>query len=444
MSPSLVAARALMRGRDRATAVLAVLAFALPHAVLLAVIGGVGAFLSRSRVPTHTLMGEPLYVFLALFAAVLLVVPALSMGAAAARLGLSRRARDLAVLRLIGLAPAATKAASVLETTMRAVSGVVVGSLLYAVTLPLWGLVTFQRTPLGIAEMWVGPWVLLASALVMVLLGAASAWMSLRRVAITPLGVARRSEAQKVSPVGVVATVLLVLVWIGPAQALMGFGPAAAMGVLMGFLAVVFALTNVVGTWCIGVLGRIMVRAARSPRMLLAGRRVMDDPRSVWRSFGSVAMVGFVVGVLHPVFQAMGNSGGSGSGTGDDAVMMGDISTGMLLTLGITFVLAAMSTAVNQSIRVIDGIGETSALVSMGAPTRFLDSTRRTEVAVPALAVTMGSLGLGLLFISPVLASQGALGAVVGVVVFGIVGTVVVLAGSESARPLGRRLLAAA
>jgi len=444
MNPVFVATRTLMRSRDRATGVLTVLAFALPHAVLLGVIGGVGAFLGRSRDPSNALMGESFYVFLALFAAVLLIVPTLSMGAAAARLGLSRRARDMAVLRLIGLAPAATKGASVLETMMHAVSGVVLGSLVYAATLPLWRLVTFQRVPLAVAEMWVGPWVLAAAAVVMVLLGAASAWMSLRHVAVTPLGVARRSEAQRVSPVGAVATVLLVLVWIGPAQALMGLGPAVAMGMLMGFLAVVFALTNLVGTWSIGVLGGVMVRAARSPRMLLAGRRVMDDPRSVWRSFGAVAMVGFVVGVLHPVFQVMATGGGNGSGGGDDAVMMADISTGMLLTLGITFVLAAISTAVNQSIRVIDGIAETSALVSMGAPTRFLDSARRTEVGVPALTVTAGSLGLGLLFISPVLAGQGALEAILGVVAFGVVGLVVVLAGSEAARPLRRRLLATA
>ena len=44
MRATLRAAAVLMRGRDRATTVLTVLAFALPHALLLAVVGGVGTF----------------------------------------------------------------------------------------------------------------------------------------------------------------------------------------------------------------------------------------------------------------------------------------------------------------------------------------------------------------------------------------------------------------
>ncbi|TWS21713.1 ABC transporter permease, partial [Tsukamurella conjunctivitidis] len=194
--------------RDRATSVLTVLAFALPHAVLLAVVGGVGAFVSRLHAPSNELMATPFHLLLALFAAILLVVPALSMGAAAARLGLSRRARDLAVLRLLGLPPRSTKAASVLETTMNAIVGVVLGSVLYVVTLPVWHLVTFQRAPMGVHEMWMGPWLLLGLGALMVALGAVSAWLSLRRVAVTPLGVARRSEAHRVSPVGAVVTVV--------------------------------------------------------------------------------------------------------------------------------------------------------------------------------------------------------------------------------------------
>ena len=34
--------------------------------------------------------------------------------------------------------------------------GVVVGSILYAVTLPAWGALSFQGRPMGVGEMWVG------------------------------------------------------------------------------------------------------------------------------------------------------------------------------------------------------------------------------------------------------------------------------------------------
>ena len=138
------AAGALLRSRDRATSVRTVAAFALPHAFLLAVTGGVMAFRARAVAATSATADDPssldgmasFYVMLSYFAATLLVVPIISMGAAAARLGMSRRERDLAVLRLVGLAPGKTKLACILETCVFAAVGVVVGSILYAVTLP--------------------------------------------------------------------------------------------------------------------------------------------------------------------------------------------------------------------------------------------------------------------------------------------------------------------
>ena len=165
MSAVRTAAGALLRSRDRATSVLTVAAFALPHAFLLAVTGGVMAFGARAAVAATSATGDdpstldgmaPFYVMLAYFAATLLIVPIISMGAAAARLGMSRRERDLAVLRLVGLAPGKTKLACILETCVFAAVGVVVGSILYAVTLPAWGALSFQGRPMGVGEMWVG------------------------------------------------------------------------------------------------------------------------------------------------------------------------------------------------------------------------------------------------------------------------------------------------
>ncbi len=439
MTATLTGARVLLRSRDRATAVLTLLAFALPHAVLLAVSGGVMAFYQRSQAPRNGLESEGFYLFLACFAAILIIVPVLSMGAAAARLGMSRRARDLAVLRLLGLPPAQAKAASVLETTVHSAIGVALGSALYAATLPAWQAIRFQGFPMRPAEMWVGPWILLGLGAAMLALAAGSAWFGMRRVAITPLGVARRSDVHRVSPAGAILAVLVVLAWLGPVQAVVGMGPAAAMGVTLAFLAVVFALVNAVGSWLVGALGRRMAAAARSPQMMLAGRRLADDPRSVWRSFGAVAMVGFVVGVLFPVFT--GTVGGASSSDADDATLMADIATGMLLTLGITIVLAAISTAVNQAIRVIDGVPETLSLIRTGAPTGFLDRSRRWEIGLPAVLLICGSVALGLLFTSPLISMGATLQPVFAVLAFAVAGVAVILAASETTRPLRARLL---
>ncbi len=113
MSAVRTAAGALLRSRDRATSVLTVAAFALPHAFLLAVTGGVMAFGARAAVAaTSATADDPssldgmasFYVMLAYFAATLLVVPIISMGAAAARLGVVRSA-VASVAASVGLAP---------------------------------------------------------------------------------------------------------------------------------------------------------------------------------------------------------------------------------------------------------------------------------------------------------------------------------------------------
>ena len=114
MSACRVAAGALLRSRDASTSILTILSFALPHAMLLAVAGGVSAFRERAAAGVGA---DPdlaqLYIVFAGFAAVLLIVPILTMGAAAARLGMTRRAENLAILRLIGLSPSAARLACV-------------------------------------------------------------------------------------------------------------------------------------------------------------------------------------------------------------------------------------------------------------------------------------------------------------------------------------------
>ena len=448
MSAVRTAAGALLRSRDRATSVLTVAAFALPHAFLLAVTGGVMAFGARAAVAATSATGDdpssldgmaPFYVMLAYFAATLLIVPIISMGAAAARLGMSRRERDLAVLRLVGLAPGKTKLACILETCVFAAVGVVVGSILYAVTLPAWGALSFQGRPMGVGEMWVGVVALLVEGLAMILLAALSSWLAMRKVAITPLGVARRSQAGRVSAVGPVIGLVLLVVWLTVGTLAMNLGTAIGMAVFMGFMGAIFLIVNLVGVWSISVMGRLMARASRSPQMMVAGRRMADDPRAVWRSFGAVALVGFLVGIMYPAASAISMSGDS---TDEVArIVIGDINRGMLLTFAITLALGAVSTAVNQSIRVLDSADQVRALSYMGSPRGFMDRSRRLEVAIPAFVMIVGSMLLGMVFLSPMLAAGAVKGFLVALA-SAIVGVILIVAASEATVPLRRRILA--
>ena len=392
MSAVRTAAGALLRSRDRATSVLTVAAFALPHAFLLAVTGGVMAFGARAAVAAASATADDpssldgmasFYVMLAYFAATLLVVPIISMGAAAARLGMSRRERDLAVLRLVGLAPGKTKLA----------------------------------------------WILLA---------ALSSWLAMRKVAITPLGVARRTQAGRVSAVGPVLGLVLLVVWLSVGTLAMNLGTAIGMAVFMGFMGAIFLIVNLVGVWSISLMGRIMARASRSPQMMVAGRRMADDPRAVWRSFGAVALVGFLVGIMYPASDSISMSGDR---TDEVAlIVIGDINRGMLLTFAITLALGAVSTAVNQAIRVLDSADQVRALSYMGSPRGFMDRSRRLEVAIPAFVMIVGSMLLGMVFMSPMLAAGAGKGVLIALA-SALVGVMLIVVASEATVPLRRRIL---
>ena len=99
------------------------------------------------------------------------------------------------------------------------------------------------------------------------------------------------------------------------AQFMMQLGTAIAFGLFLGFLGVIFALVNVVGALSVSLLGNVMASLARTPQMLLAGRRIADRSKeSVWRSFGAVALVAFIVGVLMPIFSSIVGAAGGYAG----------------------------------------------------------------------------------------------------------------------------------
>lgn len=216
----------------------------------------------------------------------------------------------------------------------------------------------------------------------MILLAALSSWLAMRTVAITPLGVARRTQAGRVSAVGPVLGLVLLVVWLSVGTAAMSLGPAIGMAVFMGFMGAIFLIVNLVGVWSISLMGRIMASVARTPQMMVAGSRMADDPRTFWRSFGAVALVGFLVYIMYPASSAISMSG---ERTDEVAlVVIGDINRGMLLTFAITLALGAVSTAVNRSIRVLDSADQVRALSSMGSPRGFMDRSRRLRGNRPA------------------------------------------------------------
>ncbi|MDQ1124070.1 FtsX-like permease family protein [Microbacterium trichothecenolyticum] len=398
MSAVVPLARLLSRParQGRAAIALPVVAFAVTTALLLVVTGGARMFLVD---PRATVAGG-LYGILAVLALVLLTVPLVTLGAAAARLTSRRRTDRLATLRLLGASTRELWTLTVLEATAVAAAGAVAGIALFGALLPLVGLLPFFGGPVGVGAVAVDPLLGAGVVVAVVLIGAASSAVGLRRVAVTPLGVrTRRAAPPKKTAAIVIGGVLLV----GVVALVMNFqvvgelvGPAVSLAVLLALFGAAMGLLNVIGAPVIAARGRAIARRARTAAELVAGRELAAHAGPAWRRVSGMAIVSFIAVVA-----------GSGLAIADVASdeagpMMGDIRTGVLVTLGIAFVLLACAVGVTQAASVLEERELIVGLDRLGIPDGELRRARRLTVMVPLRWAAVGGAALGLLLAFPI------------------------------------------
>ncbi|MEV5560955.1 ABC transporter permease [Nonomuraea wenchangensis] len=231
------------------------------------------------------------YKVLAVIASVLMVVPLLVFGGAAARLTVARRDRRLAALRLVGATPGQVVRMTVAEAVLVALAGALVGAVAFALAVPLLTRIEIQGGAWFAGDLFPGLAVLAGVLVAVPLLVGLSAVAGLRRVVVSPLGVAKRE-----TPPGMRFVRVLALLAVLAAFPMLTQGTSVA--VVAVALGLAFLCLNLAGPWVVGLIGRITAGTARGPARLLAGRRLVDDPRSAWRTVSGVALTGFVAGFL--------------------------------------------------------------------------------------------------------------------------------------------------
>lgn len=399
MSVVLPLARQLTRParQGRAAVALPIVAFAVTTALLLLVVGGARMFLVDPRATD----GNGLYGVFAMLALLLLAVPLITLGAAAARLTSRRRNDRLATLRLLGASTRELWALTVLEATAVAAVGAVAGVPIYAALLPLVGLLPFFGAPVGVGAVAIDPLLGVGVLVGVVAIGAVSAAASLRRVAVTPLGVRTRSAAPPsrrtalaIGAVLIVAVVLLVANFSLVGQLL---GPAISTAVLLGVFAGALALLNLVGAPIVAARGRALARRARTASELIAGRELAAHAGPAWRRVSGMAIVAFIAVVAGCGLSIVDAAGDAGT-----AFVMSDIRTGVLVTLGIAFLLLACAVGVTQAASVLEERELLIGLDRLGIPDAELRRARRLTVMVPLRWAAGGGAVLGLVMAFPI------------------------------------------
>lgn len=389
----------LMRPAAGQQAVLAlpIVAFGVVTSLLLVVVGGAQSFW-RWTDPE-----APIYQALAAIAVVLLVVPLMSLSAAAARLSARRRDERLSTLRLLGVGPLGVGIATVVESGLLAAMGAAAGLIGYLVVSPLIALVPFRGRPLGMDGVILPPAGILAVMTAVLVLATASAMVSLRQVAISPLGVRMRStpgNAHWLRAVigGVVIAALFGLIAVFPSVA----APAMVITVLALLFAIAVAVLDVIGPWVLKMTASRQLRRAESPERLLAARSVLDSPKAAWRQVSGIAMTSFMA-----VFAGTGVSLMEMLSAGDvsptDVALITDIRTGLIITLVASFVMVAASVGVNQASSILDQRDLHRSLHRLGVEIGTVDRARRRAIMSPLLITALGSAACAAVLVFPLL-----------------------------------------
>ncbi|WP_300344988.1 permease [Nesterenkonia sp.] len=403
--------------------------WALPVAGF-ALTSGIGFMVFGGAMYFYTVEQEwlrEIYWVYATAALILLVIPMFALMSSAARLLARRRDERLAGLRLLGAGTAQLRRLVLAESGLLAAAGIAGGAVLYVVLMPLVGLLPFAGAPMGVGGLWLGPGLLGAACSTLLLFAVGSAFLGLRRVEVTPLGVRTRQTAQHVKwvraavAVGGVVTILAVYTLV-PNTALQSEALTAV--VAFGLLSIPLLAVQLIGPWVLKVITGWQLKRARTPERLIAARNVLESPQQMWRQVGGIAVAAFI-GVIAGCGVGLISLAEFEQGT-EDAMIFGDISRGVWLTLFVAFLMTACSVGLNQTAQILDRRELYFGLSRMGVSLDQLNRIRRLSVMRSLTAVLTVAVAAACVVAMPVvgwviLTSPATVATLAGVLALGVV-----------------------
>lgn len=424
------------------TVALPVVAFACVTALLGIVLGGSQTFWDTN----DDLAG--FYQACVVIALALLLVPLVSLGAAAARLSARRRDDRLAALRLLGASGSTTAWLAILEAALVAFIGAIIGALGAFVASPLVGLISFRGAPLGFGGVALPVWGYAAIIVAVTLIATVSAVASLRRVIISPLGVALKAQAPKIP------WLPALLAFVGIVLAALVMNNLQALGTEVGVIVAGIGITltvalfaiDVIGAWFVGVLARGRAKRAQRPEQLLSARAILESPRAAWRQVSGVAMSSFMAVFAGSGIALIGLTEDAGQLSGPEQYMTGDLRTGLAVTVIGTFIMVACAVGVNQAAQILDRRDVHRSLGVMGTPLEVQDAARRGATILPLLLASLGSAAVAAVLLFPLVGGALIFAPLSLAVILGTVavGFGIVVASLYATRPMLRTAALAA
>ncbi len=225
-----------------------------------------------------------------------LLFPVLMFIGTATRLASARREQRFAAMRLVGATPRQVSTISAVESIVAAVAGTVAGFALFFAIRSSLAAIPFTGDPFFTSDLSLNLADVLAIALGVPAGAVVAAWLALRRVQISPLGVRRR-----VTPKPPRMWRLIPLVaGLAELAYFIGRRPETSnqqiLAYLSGFVLILVGLV-LAGPWLTMVGARLLVGRADRPAALIAGRRLADNPQAGFRSVSGLIVALFVTSV---------------------------------------------------------------------------------------------------------------------------------------------------
>ncbi len=229
--------------------------------------------------------------------ALAVLAPVLIFITTATRLSAARREERFAAMRLVGATRKQVSLLAAVESTTAAAVGVAAGfAVFFLLRIPVSG-IQFAGEPFFPSELSLSPLDILAVAIGVPVAAAVAARLALRRVHISPLGVARRvtpkpPRARRVVPLlAGLAELGFFTVHGHPASI-----PGQVQAFVSSFLLIIVGLI-IAGPWITMAAARIMARRTSRPGALIAARRLADDPKAAFRAVSGLVLALFITTV---------------------------------------------------------------------------------------------------------------------------------------------------
>ncbi|WP_425840726.1 FtsX-like permease family protein [Streptomyces fractus] len=221
--------------------------------------------------------------------ALALIFPVLILTGTASRLAAARREQRFAAMRLIGATPGQVSLISTIESAVAAVAGTALGFALWYALRPLVARADLTGTPFFTADLSLGAVEVLGIAVGVPVAAAIAARVALRRVRVSPLGVTRRTTPRPPRAWRLIPSAL----GIGQLWWVIGRVPEGSGGQILAFVpGILLILVGIVlaGPWLTMAGARLLVRFTRRPALLVAGRRLADDPKAGFRAVSGLVL----------------------------------------------------------------------------------------------------------------------------------------------------------